>query len=283
MRHCWILLVIILSGCEFFTPKETQAEKPIAKSMTNYLYPSDLDGLFSMNLTYEDSTKLAEKYIDDWARKQLMIAKSSEAINFNEAEIERKVLDYRYALMVHAFEKQFINENLDREVSDEAIVAYYEEKQDNFLLRQNIVKCIFAKIPRDAPNLRQFRRNFREYPKGNMEDMTSYISQFAVKSFLEDSVWIIFDELIIGTPLEKLERKDQFISKNTYSETNDEEFVYFVKILEFKISNEVSPLEFIKDDISNIIINKRKIALKKELEDQIYEDAKQKNLYEIYR
>ncbi len=283
MKHAWLLMLLLSSGCEFFTPKETQEEEPIAKSMTNYLYLSDLDGLFSSNLTFEDSTKLAEKYIEDWTRKQLMISKSSEAVDFSEAEIERKVLDYRYALMVHAFEKKFIEKNLNREVNEEAILTYYEEKQDNFLLRQNIVKCIFAKIPQSAPNIRQFRRNFREYPKGNLSNLESYVSQFSVKSYLEDSTWLIFDELIMGTPLEKLERKDQFISKNTYSETNDDDYTYFIKILEFKISNEISPLEFIRDDISNIILNKRKIALKKELEDQIYEDAKQKNLFEIYR
>ncbi|MFT7029935.1 MAG: hypothetical protein ACJA2C_001329 [Marinoscillum sp.] len=251
--------------------------------MDSYLEKSDLTGIASKGMNPSDSAKLIEKYVDDWTKKQLMISRALETVDLNEAEIERKVLDYRYALIVHSFEKKYINQHLNNVVSDEDIATYYSEKADNFLLRQTIVKCIFAKVPKDAPNVRQFRRNFREYPNSNTEDIKNYINQFANKSFLDDSTWIILDELILGTPLEQVENKNQLFSKNSYSETNDKEFIYFVKIFDYKISNEISPLEFIKDDIVNIIINKRKIALKKKLEDEVYEDAKQNKLFEVYR
>lgn len=283
MRIGWILLIIINISCEFFKPKEVNAEEPIAHVMNNLLHPSDMHGLFPDNISSADSTKLAEKYVEDWIKKQLMISRSSQEVDFNEAEIERKVLDYRYALMVHAFEKKYIRKNLDRGVSEADINEYYEEKADNFLLRQNIIKCIFTQVPKSAPNLSQFRRNFRAYPDSNMEDLKSYISQFAIKSFLEDTTWIIFDDVILGTPLETTPNKTQFLRQNTFSETSDDEYIYFMKLFDYKISDEISPLEFIKEDIENIIINKRKIALKKELEEKIYEEAKANNLFKIYR
>ena len=282
MRYWWIVSLTILSACEFFKPKEITSEPPIAKAVDSYLYASDLEGLVPSNISQIDSTKLAAKYVEDWVKKQLMISRSSQAIDFNEAEIERKVLDYRYALMVHAFEKQYIDKNLNRNVSNEDIQTYYEDKSDNFLLKQNIIKCLYVQTPKNAPNLNQFRRNFRAYPEGNQEDLNSYISQFATKSFLEDTTWIIFDELILTTPLESLQDKNQFLRKNTYSETSDDEYIYFLKIFDYKISNETSPLEFIKEDIENIIINKRKLALKKELEANIYEEAEQNEEFEIY-
>ena len=282
MRYWWIVSLTILAACEFFKPKEITSEPPIAKAVDSYLYASDLEGLVPSNISQIDSTKLAAKYVEDWVKKQLMISRSSQAIDFNEAEIERKVLDYRYALMVHAFEKQYIDKNLNRNVSNEDIQTYYEDKSDNFLLKQNIIKCLYVQTPKNAPNLNQFRRNFRAYPEGNQEDLNSYISQFATKSFLEDTTWIIFDELILTTPLESLQDKNQFLRKNTYSETSDDEYIYFLKIFDYKISNETSPLEFIKEDIENIIINKRKLALKKELEAKIYEEAEQNEEFEIY-
>ncbi len=282
MRYWWIVSLTILTACEFFKPKEITSEPPIAKAVDSYLYASDLEGLVPSSISQIDSTKLAAKYVEDWVKKQLMISRSSQAIDFNEAEIERKVLDYRYALMVHAFEKQYIDKNLNRNVSNEDIQTYYEDKSDNFLLKQNIIKCLYVQTPKNAPNLNQFRRNFRAYPEGNKEDLNSYISQFATKSFLEDTTWIIFDELILTTPLESLQDKNQFLTKNTYSETSDDEYIYFLKIFDYKISNETSPLEFIKEDIENIIINKRKLALKKQLEANIYEEAEQNEEFEIY-
>lgn len=283
MRYSLLLFILISMSCEFFKPKETMTEAPVAKSMESFLYPSDLDGLFPENISAEDSTKRSEKYIEDWIKKQLMISKSAQEIDFNEAEIERKVLDYRYALMVHTYEKKYIDAHLNTEVSPESINQYYREKGDNFLLKQNIVKCIFAQVPKNAPNLNVFRRNFKAYPEGNMDDFKSYISRFGLKSYTEDSVWIIFDDLVLGTPLESIENKNNFLSKNKYSETSDDDYIYFLSLFDYKISDETSPLEFIQDDIRNIIINKRKLALKKELEEKIYYEAKQNGLFEIYR
>lgn len=283
MKYWWILAFAVVAGCEFFKPKEIIEEDPIAKVQENYLYPSDLEGLLPANYSAEDSSKLIEKYIEDWIKKQLMIAESAQAMDYNEAEIERKVLDYRYALIVHNFEKQYIDANLKKEVNEQAIEDYYKSKADNFLLKQSIVKCIFVQVPKNAPNISQFRRNFRASPEGNSEDFNAYVNQFSSKSFLGDSTWIIFDELTLGTPLESIKDKDQFLSKNTYSETSDEDYIYFLKIFNYKISNEISPLEFIRENIEDIIINKRKIALKKELEEKIYDEAKKDNLFEIYR
>lgn len=282
MKYWLILVIVFFFGCEFFKPKEIKTEEPIAKALDNYLYPSDLAGLFPVNISPQDSAKLAGKYVVDWVKKQLMISRSTDAIDFNEAEIERKVLDYRYALMVYSYEKKYITNNLDREVSMEDIIQYYSQKSDNFLLKQNIIKSIFAQVPKNAPNLNQFKRNFKSYPDSNLEDLKSYITQFAIKSYLEDTTWVVFDEVISGTPLENLQNKTQFLEQNKYTETSDENYTYFLKIFEYKKSDEISPLEFIREDIQNIIINKRKIALKKELEEKIYDEAKEKDLFKIY-
>ncbi|MEP0366660.1 MAG: peptidyl-prolyl cis-trans isomerase [Cyclobacteriaceae bacterium] len=283
MRFYIVLIILITSSCEFFKPKEIKEEPPIVTVGDNRLVASDLDGLFPKNISDTDSTKLAEKYVDDWIKKQLMIARSSENVNVNEAEIERKVLDYRYALVVHSFIKKYIDQNLNTEVSEEEIARYYEEKSDNFLLKQNIIKCMFVQVPKTAPNLRKFRRNFQKYPEKNQEEVMSYVSQFASKTFLEDSVWVIFDEVTLGTPLEGIKDKKQFLQRNKYSETSNDENTYFLKVFDFKGADEVSPLEFIKGDITSIIINKRKITLKKELEEKIYEEAEQQGLFEVNR
>lgn len=276
-------MFLFITSCEFFRPKEIIEENPIATIFNgSSLYKSDLEGLFPKNTSDRDSSILTEKYVDDWIKKQLMIAEANERTQLNEAEIERKVLDYRYALIVHTFTKNYIDKNLNVIVRDSTIERYYNEKSDNFLLKQNIIKCIFAKVPKDAPNLRQFRRSFRAYPSTNLDDFKSFLTQFSLKSYVEDSVWIPFSELTAGTPLESLKDETQFLRNTQYSETSDANYTYLLKIFDFKISEEVSPLQFIKDDIVNIIINKRKIELKKRLEEKIYDEAIKNDRFEIY-
>ena len=274
--------IMTLSQCQFFNPQESRSQTIIARAGEEYLYLEDLEGLAPKNVSKGDSAKLAEKYRDDWIKKQLIVDKARSEIAINEAEQERKVLDYEYALISHEFEKLYINSHLDAQVSTEEIEAYYQERSDNFILKQNIVKCLFVQVPKTAPELKQLRRNIRNYPNTNKDDIKDYTYQYAIKSFLDDSLWVNFDELIVSTPLKELDNRIRFLQQTTFSETSDENYSYYLKILEYKISDQISPLEFIREDIENIIINKRKLALKKELEKAIYDEAISKNSFEIF-
>jgi len=272
-------------SCQWFSPKKNQEESlvMIAKVAEEILYEKDLDGLLSNNTNTEDSSIIVNKYVNNWVKKQLLIKEAKEAIEFNEAELDRKVLDYRYALMIHDFEKVKVSQQLSKEVSAEEINKYYEEKYENFLLRQNIIKCIFAKVPEDAPGINTFSRNLRRYPANNrLEEIKSYCLESADKYALEDSTWINFDEIIQNTHFESIPNKVQFLKNNKYVESVDNGFVYFLKILDYKISDDISPLSFIEAEIENIIINKRKVEIKKKLEEQIFNEAKSKNEFEIF-
>lgn len=242
---------------------------------------SSISDLIPTNHSAADSAIFVEKFIIDWVKKQLLISQAKEAIDFNEAQIQKKVLDYQFALMVHELEQKYIEENLDREVNDTEIEAYYAEKSENFLLRENLAKCIYFKIPLKAPSLWRFRKSLRNYPKDSL-NMWEYANTHAVKAFTEDSVWVKFDEVLMETPLKEVNDKATFLRNNNSIEVSDEDYIYFLEIFEHKVVGEVAPLEFISESISDIIINKRKILLKKSLEKSIYEEAERSNAFEIY-
>ncbi len=279
-----ILLAVCLAGllsCEYFQPKQEVATKQVAKVGDNFLSEEDLIELTPGNLSTEDSTKFAEKFVTDWIKKQLMIQRAEDAIDFNEARIQSKVLDYQYALMVHELEARYIEANLNEEVTDQEVIEYYESKFENFILRQNLSKCIYFKIPSDAPQKWRLRRSIKNYPQDTLQ-LWKYADEHAVKAFTEDSVWIKFDEVLLETPMRDITDKTQFLKRNSYVEVSDEDFIYFLRIFEFKLVGEVAPLEFISESVKDVIINKRKIALKKELEKKIYDEAVQTNAFEIY-
>ncbi|MEQ8906664.1 peptidyl-prolyl cis-trans isomerase [Ekhidna sp.] len=281
MRNILIFNILLLTGCQYFQPKEVTEEKVIAKVGEKQLVQSNLAELIPANLSPADSAVFVEKFVLDWVKKQLMISRAEEAIDFNEARIQNKVLDYQYALMVHELEKKYIDANINEEVSTSELQAYYDEKAENFVLRQNLAKCIYFKFPSKAPNIWRFRRSLRNYPQDTTQ-IWEYANEHAVKAFVEDSVWIKFDEVLIETPLKNVNDKAAFLKTNSSVEVSDEDYIYFIRIFEHKVIGEIAPLEFIRESIEDIIINKRKIALKKELEKKIYEEAEQSNAFEIY-
>ena len=276
------LTILLMASCQFFKQKQEEDKIAVAKVNESFLYQEDLEGLVPDGSTEDDSIARTDNYIESWIRKQLMIDRAKSEIALNEANIERKVLDYRYSLILYEFEKLYIQSNLDTEVSEEEIQLYYEEQSDNFLLKQGIIRCLYAKLPKGSPDLARFRRNIRSYPNSNLEDVSEYTFQYAIDAFVDEEVWINFDEIANGTPLKNVKNKNQFLENTTFSATADDEFVYYIRILDYKVTNDLSPLEFVRENIESIIINKRKIELKKELEDAIYYEAETNQSFEIF-
>ena len=98
---------------------------------------------------------------------------------------------------------------------------------------------------------------------------------------ISDSTWMIFDDLVRNSALMEIPNKVQFLKANPYYETEDENYLYFLKVDEYRISDNMSPLEFVTDEIKNIILNKRKVELAKKLEDEVYENALEHKDFEI--
>ena len=282
--------MFLLSSCDIINFKENEKGikfnensnlSPIARAHDQYLYFSDLAGLIPGDISKADSANLVQRYIKSWINKQLVINEASDKLDLEEVEIERKILDYRYALMIHEYQKLYINEKLDIEVSPEEVDTYYLENKDNFQLRQNIIKCRFVKLAKEAPRMNVFKRLFNSNDPRQFEELKSYCYQYAT-TFHLDTVWVNFDEVIQNTPMVTIDNKIQFLRRMDYYETTDDDYQYYIKISEYKISDEISPLEWVYDDIVRIIINKRKVELAKELEDGIYERAVQNSDFEIF-
>ena len=91
-----------------------------------------------------------------------------------------------------------------------------------------------------------------------------------------------FDKLAYNSPLAQIPNKIQFLQYTPYYETNDADFLYYLKVDEYKIEDNVSPIEFVRNDIKNIILNKRKVELARKLEDEVYDNAARNNNVEIF-
>ena len=261
---------------------QTPDGKPIARAHDQFLYAEDVDGLLPDHINPTDSADWVERYIDSWVKKQLLIREASSRIEFDEDEIERKILDYRYSLMGYEYQTFYINEHLDLAISDDEIETYYNQNVDNFVLKQHIVRGMFIQLPKEAPRTDIVRDLLFSQKETSFEELNSYCLSFATNYQLYDTVWMVFDEVVQNSPLAEIPNKVQFLRNNRYTQTSDAEFLYFLKIDEYRISDNTSPLEFVKDDIRNIILNKRKVELAKKLEEEVYERAIENDDFEVY-
>lgn len=278
------VLLLCQSGCDFFRPRtDAEAgEEVVARVHDQYLYATNLAELLPGGASREDSARMAERYVRSWVRKQLMISEAAKKIELDQQELERKVQDYRYSLMIYEYEKQYVSKHLNRDISEEEVREYYEKNKDNFQLKQNIIRGMFVKVPKNAPKLNNLREFMPLRQAGDREKVKSYAYRFASDYILDDGVWVNFDELIMNSPLVGISNKVHWLKNNKYTETSDEEYIYFLNVQDYKITDEISPLEFVRDRIETIIVNKRKTELATRLEEEIYENARKNNSFEVY-
>lgn len=282
-NRIWILAsALLLCSCDLFKFKslDNDAEdRTIASVGDQVLRQSDLSFISSQGGSKEDSANIAEGYIQSWIRKQLMIREAEQNLDIDEAELNRKLLDYRYALMVYQFEKKYVEENLDREISESEIEAYYDENLQDFSLKEIIVRVNYLKMEKSSP---QYRQVERAVSNGNLDDLKELAGKYASNYFLEDSTWVRLEEILGGTPLSSHPNKVELVRNNRSISAEDEVFRYYFRILDYKLQDQVPPLEFVRDEISKILINKRRIILVENLQKEIYNRAKDNNEFTVY-
>ena len=278
VRNLFFLLIILfVSACKFLDRNTIDAKIALARVDNNYLYIEDIIFPSLQN----DSSLIIEKQTDQWIKNQLLLKSAYENV-INVTNVDNQVLQYKNNLILFEYEKITYQNNIDFLVSDEELNKYYENNIKDFVLPFDLVKALYAKIPVDAPDIGSFRKIIKEYSDSDINEIRSYCFRFAEKSFLEDTIWVKLDDIILNNPLLLINDKSQFLKRNMYVENVDENHYFFLKIVDKRLIGETSPLSFESNVINAIILNKRKQELFDKLRDSIFVNSKKGIDYEIF-
>ena len=278
MKLNLFLIFLVLISCEIdYNNKKKITSNPIAKVENKFLYMDDLIQLENNS----DSIKFMTKQINDWIKKEIILLHAYNNVNDRNL-IDKKLKKYEDDLILYQYENELLSNNINFLISDSSIIKYYNENIKDFILGSKIVRCLYTKIPLDAPDLIKFKTLMKRYPESNINDIKLYSFQFAEQYFLDDSIWLDFEDLIINTPFIELNQEFSYLLNNKLLENQDDEFHYFIKIIDYKTPGDISPISFEYDIIKAILLNDRKKELLNKLQDSIYLKFIDQVQYEIY-
>lgn len=278
------IVVILLNSCSYFNQKTLEngvEEDPIVKAYDSYLYPSDISVLNFNGLSKEDSSSLVQKFISDWVQHQVIVSKAESEGSIDIDRIELKAEELKYQLIRHEFEKSLVVSSLDTLITNEEIEKYYEEHKADFELKQNIVKCLFVKLHNNTPKIASFKRAFFK-TKVDIDYIRDYCSENADVFSLNDSSWVLFDDVVFGSPYAKISEQINFIQNTTTTMKKDKDYRFYLRIIDYRLVNSTSPVEFHLKGIANVIYNQRKLELIKNVEKKLYKDALNEQEIEFY-
>lgn len=279
------LAIFSVFACETPGEQKNQPEnkgKTLARVFDFNLYESDLKEVIPAGISADDSARRADNFINAWVKEKLLVHKAELNLGKDQKNVEKQLQDYRNSLIIYAYEKELVSQRLDTIVSDNEINTYYEAHPNDFELKDNIIKVVYVKLDKKSPNQNKVPDWIRSDKPQDKKDLESYCRQFAVNYFLDENVWLLFDDLLKEVPIVTY-NKELYLQNTRYVTVADSSYNYYVNIKGIMTRNSHSPLAFEKENIRNIILNQRKRELIERLHNDLYKEAMENKDIEVFR
>jgi len=274
-------LCMAFTSCKFFQKPKPQKTNPIARVGNYFLYAEDIQYLFADKEKITDSAALAKSYVDDWIRKKLLLETAVKYLPADKQNLEQQIQDYRESLLIYLYEDELIKQKLDTIVSDAAVDSFYEINKQNFHLDNDLVQINYIKLPVDAPKVDSIKYLLTYTTDKNRSRLMNYCYQLAVDFYMKDSLWLNMEMLTKKIPADSDYVRSLGKSGAT-GEVADSNYLYLLKVNNFKQKGELAPLNHIKNELRFMLINKRKQQLISSAYDKIYQDAIKDGNFEVF-
>ena len=269
-------LVCVLYGCSLFEQKRHSGVVAEYKGKT--LTYEEVQRQ-TIGMSTEDSSRVAEQYIYQWAINLLEYDVAKDKLN---KDIERMVEDYRRSLYIHEYEQYLISQRMSKEVEDTIIKEFYDLHSHHFVLREAIVKGVLLVVPNGAPNMDLLRKNI-QHPEEeeNIEWIEKFAYQYAAgyELFLDD--WKTVSQIILRMPFEKDDLNKQ-LKATRQIELQDSINNYLLQVTDLYQANQPMPIEYARPEIEKIMLAQRQVNFIQQERIGLYEKAIKEGILKRY-
>lgn len=276
-----LFLFVVVASCDFL--KKADDRQIVARVNDSYLYDEDIKGLVSEGTPKEDSMLVVQNFINRWATQQLFIDGAKVNLSkIKQDEFDKLIQQYKNDLYTKAYIEALVKRDMDTVVSTQEAEAFHQENTDVFKLNEELIKFRYIHIDENIINYNAVIEKFKRFNSKDKKDLEEMAIQFKSYS-LNDTIWIKVSQVIRKIPTITPENKEQLLKKSNFIQLKDSLGVYLMQINNVLLRNDTAPLEFVRPTIDQIVVNKRKLELIRELEKDITKDAIKNKQFEIYK
>lgn len=220
-------------------------------------------------LTPEDSTEMFNTIVRAWVRR-MVLADLAEKNIPDMQKIEEMVESYRDGLIVDRY-LELMDAQRDQEIDEKRIKDYYQQNNEQLVLREPIVKGIFLKTPSDDESAAQLR----DWMRRANADALDKIDKSGLKRALQYDVfldrWIPWHQLAQQIPY-RFYDADAFVESQRDFETEYAGSLYLLHISKYVPSGKPMPYEYAREVIAGILRRSDLARSREQLLQDIYRD-----------
>jgi hypothetical protein len=246
------LLIFISLSCGY-------GSRTALVSVGDYTLYEDEVALILGTTEYSDEER--DELIQSWINGRMAMmywdSLGADAQNLINMQTE----DYKASLILFELENLWIQTKLDTLVKDEELEQYYQEHIQEFLLNDYIVKLLYLKVPALAPDIELVRKMYALKSPSDTAKITQYANQYATSFYFNRDNWISFEDFLKELPVDYID-VERFVTNKTKQVFEENGFVFFINILDYRLKNTPSPFIYEKERIRSRIILNRKLELR---------------------
>jgi len=262
-------LVFLLSCKQFST---VDSDDIVLEYGENILSLDDVFNSMPKGLSEADSLKWSNDFSNQWLRNQIIIAKAEKNLPKSQLNIDIEVLQYKSDLLKYKYENYYLRNKINTQVSTNEIDAFYKENKSALISTKTLVKATYVAVSnsiKDRYKVKQWLVSKREKDQEKLK-VYAFKNAKVFDDFEEE--WIELNSLKLLSH-SKLLKENKSILNKVIEQKNDN-ITHYILVKEMIQVGQIMPLEYAKDEIVKIIVNRRKNKLLEEFSLKIDQELK---------
>ena len=196
MRKTFILMLLplLLASCNAISSL-IHDDDVVARVGRTKLYKSEVERFIPNMIPAEDSTRLAEQYINTWAMDLLYLDVAETQLTKEELDVTADLEDFRRSLLKYRYEQRYINDRLDTLITEDQIRQYYTAHADDFELKRPVLKVRFVDVMKDSPNIDAILKMMSSMEYDDIQRADTLAKSTALRWFDSAETWMDAGEL----------------------------------------------------------------------------------------
>lgn len=270
-----------LTSCDYLPFKPKDQREVVARVKNSYLYKDELSHLKTEGMASQDSALTVNNYINLWVKHHLLLDKAKLNLEEKSEEFDALVEKYEGDLYINSYKEALVQQNLNKQVSDEELQRFYNENRQNFRLNEELLQLKYIKFENSINNPKELIKLFKSLKESDLDSLKS-MELSLVSHHLNDSVWVKYNDVVRQIPILKDFDKKTLLKKEKFIQKEDSLNVYLVTIKDVLERNEIAPMSYVKPTMIQMILQQRKLLLIRNIEETLVDDARKKQEFEIY-
>ncbi|MBR6457706.1 MAG: hypothetical protein IKS71_03820 [Bacteroidales bacterium] len=279
-RTIILITLLLLTACQS-VHSFIHDDRVVAKVGKHKLYLSEVEAYIPTGVSAADSTNLALQYINTWATDIIFADMAQSQLSKAERDVTAELEAYKRDLLRFRYEQRFIGDRLDTLVTEDQMLAFYEQHKELFTLERPILKVRFIDLFKNIEQRDQIIRLLSSSKPKDIETLENLAGKYAIRYYDKSYEWV--DAAVLardfGTDYgQLLARLNQSYIIMESGETSDVKAAYVREIRR----NGVAPFDFCAERIREYILSGRKHDLLIALEQSLLKGASDDGQFVIY-